>query len=180
VTVGLGFGPVWQLGYVVADDEAAMEGWLAQGVGPWYVIHPFPVDRFSFREGDPSTTPLLTIALSHSGGVQVELIQQHDDTPTLYREFLARTGGGLQHLGYLPVDYEASLAAARAAGWGVFHQGSASGTRFCYLDGGGHPGTMAEIVDLDEGSRGLFAHIEDEAAAWDGATRPVRRLGQPR
>ena len=47
--VGMAFGPIWQLGYVVADVEAAMRGWLVQGVGPWYLLDPFAVDRFSFR-----------------------------------------------------------------------------------------------------------------------------------
>jgi hypothetical protein len=176
----MGFGPIWQLGYVVVDVEAAMRGWLEGGVGPWYVLDPFPVDRFSFREGDPSVIPRITIALTYSGGVQVELIQQHDETPTLYREFLARTGGGLQHLGYLPADYDAALASAKTEGWGVYHQGSAAGTRFAYLDGGNHPGTVAEIVDLDAGSRSLFAHMQAEAAGWDGRTRPVRPLGRGR
>jgi hypothetical protein len=176
----MGFGPIWQLGYVVADVEGAMQGWLAQGVGPWYVLDPFPVDRFSYQEGDPSIIPRITIALTYSGGVQVELIQQHDETPTLYRDFLARTGGGLQHLGYLPADYDAALASAKAEGWAVYHQGSAAGTRFSYLDGGNHPGAVAEIVDLDAGSRGFFAHIESEAASWDGRARPVRRVGAGR
>jgi hypothetical protein len=176
VLVRLGFGPIWQLGYVVRDLDVALEHWLAAGVGPWYVIDPFPVDHFSYK-GGPSILPDIAIAQAYSGSTQVELIHQRDDTPTLYRDFLESSGEGLQHLGYLPADYDAALAAGVALGWEVAHEGHASGTRFVYLDGGGHAGTVSELVDLDQGTESFFTHMAGEAAAWDGSTRPVRRPG---
>jgi len=179
VSNGMGFGAIFQLGYVVADIDAALDHWVRTGVGPWYVLDPLPIEHFSYR-GGPSIVPEVTIALSYSGGMQVELIHQRDDAPTMYRDFLAATGGGLQHLGYLPAGYDASLAAAVAAGWEQAHVGHAAGTRFVYLDGGGHPGSVAELVDLDPTSRSFFGHIADEAAGWDGVSDPVRRVGQRR
>jgi hypothetical protein len=173
------FGPIWQLGYVVRDLDAALEHWLAAGVAPWYVIDPFPVDRFCYR-GGPSILPNLTIALANSGATQVELICQRDDAPTLYGDFLATSGEGLQHLGHVPRDYDGTVAAAVADGWELAHDGSAAGTRFVYLDRGGHPGSVVELVDPDPRTRSFFAHISSEAAAWDGHSKPVRRAGQGR
>jgi hypothetical protein len=88
--------------------------------------------------------------------------------------------GPVWHLGYLPDDYDAVLASARNAGWGVYHVGLAARTRFAYLDGRSHLGAVAEIVDLSEDSRSFFDHMKHEAATWDGETRPVRRLGPGR
>lgn len=173
------FGPIFQLGYVVQDLDRALEHWLACGVGPWYVIDRFPVDRFCYR-GGPSILPDVAIALSYSGGLQVELIHQRDDTPTLYRDFLATSGEGLQHLGYQPVDYDGTVARATAEGWELAHDGSASGTRFVYLDRGGPPGTVAELVDLDPRSAGFFEHIREVCDNWDGRTDPVRPTGRAR
>ena len=110
VPVAMGFGPIWQLGYVVRDLDAALEHWLAAGVGPWYVFDPLPIDRFCYR-GGPSIVPDVAVALAYSGTTQVELIHQRDDTPTLYRDFLATSDGGLQHLGFRPSDYDGALAA---------------------------------------------------------------------
>lgn len=168
------FGPLWQLGYVVADLEPALQGWLQAGVGPWYVLDPLPIDRFSYR-GGPSQVPRAAVALAYSGGVQIELIHQLDDTPTMYRDFLAATGGGLQHVGYLPADYDAACATADALGWSIGHDGEASGTRFRYYDTGNHAGSVIELVAPSAKTVGFFGLLRDLAASWDGTTDAVRR-----
>jgi Glyoxalase/Bleomycin resistance protein/Dioxygenase superfamily len=177
--VAMGFGPIWQLGYVVSDLDAALEHWLAAGVGPWYVFDPLPVDRFCYR-GGPSIVPDVVVALAYSGATQVELIHQRDQAPTLYRDFLATNGEGLQHLGFRPGDYDGALTSAVANGWEVAHEGAAAGTRFVYLDAGSHAGSVTELVDLDPRSTSLFAHMASEAATWDGLTRPIRPLSKTR
>ena len=174
------FGPVRQLGYVVRDLDRALEGWLAAGVGPWYVIDPLALERFQYR-GGASIVPDVAIALSYSGDLQVELIHQRDDTPTLYRDFLATSAeGGLQHLGFIPADYDAALAAALADGWKVGHDGAAAGTRFAYVERGNHPGTVVELIDLDDAMAGFMAHIAAAAADWDGQTGAIHRVGRGR
>ena len=174
------FGPVRQLGYVVPDLDRALEGWLAAGVGPWYVLDPIALDRFHYR-GGASNVPDVAIALSYSGDLQVELIHQRDDVPTLYRDFLADSaGGGLQHLGFMPADYDAILTAALAEGWKVGHEGAAGGARFAYIERGNHPGTVVELIDLDKHMRDFMAHIAAEAAVWDGQADGVHRVGSGR
>ncbi|MFN0092099.1 MAG: VOC family protein [Acidimicrobiales bacterium] len=174
-------GGVFQLGYVVTDLDAALTHWIDRfGVGPWYV---FKLRGAVWRCGASTTLPDLSIALSNSGDVQVELIQQHDQAPSMYLDYLARCpGGGLQHLGYLPADYDAALAAAQALGFGPGQEGSFKGGRFAYLDceAPGQTGTVIELVEPGEQTLSFFAHIRDQAAAWDGETQPVHRIGAER
>jgi hypothetical protein len=51
----------------------------------------------------------LSVTLANSGDVQIELIQQRCQTPSMYREFLAAGREGLQHWSSWPEDYEACL-----------------------------------------------------------------------
>ena len=46
------FGSPNQNGYVVRDIEAAMEAWLAVGVGPWIYLEDVPIDWFRHRGQD--------------------------------------------------------------------------------------------------------------------------------
>ncbi|MGE3917357.1 MAG: VOC family protein, partial [Hyphomicrobiaceae bacterium] len=82
------YGEIRQLGYVVRDIEAAMRHWIeVLGVGPWYYVERLPVRNFLYR-GQPSDVHA-SIALANSGGAQIELIQQRNDAPSMYRDFLA-------------------------------------------------------------------------------------------
>ena len=94
------FGKITQNGYVVRDIEAAMRHWSeVLGVGPWFYLEHTPIEEFEYR-GAPSDCDV-AIALANSGPLQIELIQQHNDAPSLYRDFLAAGNEGLQHIAYL-------------------------------------------------------------------------------
>ena len=85
------FGEIRQLGYVVPDIVAAMDYWsTVLGVGPFFYAERVPVVNFTYR-GAPSA-PVTSVALANSGAVQVELIQQRNDAPTMYRDFVQAKG----------------------------------------------------------------------------------------
>src|SRR5919108_4546265 len=93
------FGGVIQNGYVVRNIEAAMRHWIdVLGVGPWFYIDHLPVADFQYK-GQPSAVDV-SLALANSGPLQIELIQQRNDAPSLYLDFLQAGHEGLQHLGY--------------------------------------------------------------------------------
>src|SRR5690606_17700124 len=101
--MSLQFGAVRQIGYVVTDIESSMEHWARLGVGPWFYKEDVVSTEFRYY-GKPSRLPRLSIALANSGGLQIELIQQRDDAPTLYLDSLARCGEGAQHVAYWTMD----------------------------------------------------------------------------
>ena len=93
------FGAIRQSGYVVRDIEDAMRHWSdVLGVGPWFYAQDAPIRDFRYR-GEPSGLRV-SIALANSGPHQIDLIQQRNDAPSLYRDFLEAGHEGLQHVAY--------------------------------------------------------------------------------
>lgn len=170
------FGNVRQNGYVVRDIRAAMKHWIdVVGVGPWYFIESVKTDWFTHR-GAPSAMTM-SIALANSGDLQIELIQQTNDAPSLYKEFLDAGHEGLQHVAFWSNDYQALYDKALGLGYAVGHEGQIGGPqgRFAYFDTGIHPGTVVEISDISGPKGQFFDHIRRVAADWDGSD-PIRTI----
>ena len=171
------FGPIRQNGYVVRDIEAALDYWTrVLGVGPFFYFERAPLANFRFRS-EPS--PLeASIALANSGDLQIELIQQRNDAPSMYREFLGAGREGLQHVAFWTEDFDAALDAALARGHRIAQRGESGGPdgRFVYFEEESHPGSVVELSEVSGAKGRFFDHIRQVAAEWDGAD-PVRVLG---
>jgi len=170
------FGDVRQNGYVVADIEAAMKHWTeVLGVGPFFYFEEVPVANFQYR-GRPSN-PLLSIALANSGELQIELIQQRNDAPSLYRDFRNAGHEGLQHLAYWTETFSADFERALGQGFQVGHSGEiGSDGRFVYFATEHHPGTVIELSEVSGPKGAFFRHIAEAARGWDGS-EAIRRMG---
>jgi hypothetical protein len=171
------FGKVCQNGYVVRDIADAMKFWTeVLRVGPFFYIPSVKVDWFKYRGADSAVE--MSIALANSGDLQIELIQQRNDAPSMYLDFLREHGEGLQHMSYWSMDYQALYDRAIAAGFKVGHEGQIGGPkgRFAYFETPGHAGTVIEISDVSGGKGRFFEKVRAVAADWDGAD-PVRVVG---
>jgi hypothetical protein len=171
------FGEVRQNGYVVRDIEAALVHWTERlGVGPFFYFERVPVEDFRYC-GNPS--PLqVSIALANSGSLQIELIQQRNDAPSMYRDFLAERGEGMQHVAYWTKTMDADLARLDAAGYTIGQSGCiGEGGRFVYLQTEFHPGTVVEVSEVSGPKGRFFEYVAEAARTWDGS-EPVRPLGR--
>ncbi|QQS14711.1 MAG: VOC family protein [Rhodospirillales bacterium] len=168
------FGDIRQLGYVVRDIDAALRHWTdVLGVGPWFYVERLPVVDFRYK-GAPSDVAM-SVALANSGDVQIELIQQRNDAPSMYRDFLADGQEGLQHVSTWPEDYDGVVAAALAAGHRIGQSGATARGPFAYFETGILPGTVMEIAELTPTRARQFAAIAAAARGWDGSD-PVRTV----
>jgi hypothetical protein len=168
------FGPVRQNGYVVRDIRAAMDHWVnVMGVGPWFYIERVKTDYFRHRGQDSNAE--MSIALANSGDLQLELIQQRNDAPSMYKEFLDAGHEGLQHVAFWTTTYQQLYDRALSLGYRVGHEGQIGGEqgRFAYFDSNAHPGSVIEISDISGNKGRFFDHIRRAAATWDGAD-PIR------
>lgn len=169
------YGPVRQNGYVVRDIRAAMDYWInVHGVGPWFYVDRVKTDYFRYRGA--ASDMQMSVALANSGDLQIELIQQRNDAPSLYRDFLNDGHEGLQHLAYWTSDFQRLYDSVLAKGYAVGHEGAIGGEqgRFAYFDiPTPHPGAMIEISDISGPKGKLFEYIRQTAATWDGSD-PIR------
>jgi hypothetical protein len=170
------FGDIRQNGYVVRDIEKAMRHWTdVIGVGPFFYFERVPVEDFRYN-GEPSPIEV-SIALSQSGPLQIELIQQRNDAPSMYRDFLSAGGEGLQHVAFWTERFDAELERATARGLAIGQSGRIGPDgRFVYFRTELHPGTVVELSEVSGPKGRFFERVAETARAWDG-DEPVRRMG---
>jgi hypothetical protein len=168
------FGPVMQNGFVVPDLEAALEHWTrVLRVGPFFVFEHVDFAQIWHR-GRPVTDIDLTVAIAYWGDMQIELIRQRNDVPSIYTEFAARQSGGLQHMGVITESVERDLARLAVQQIEPIRYGSTrAGMRFAYVATDQHPGGMLELIESNPGLLRFFDKMRQAAQQWDGK-EPVR------
>lgn len=169
-------GPVMQIAFVPQDFEAALHHWTrTMGVGPFFLLENIQLEDMQYL-GKPSAC-LFTIALAYWGDIQIELIRPENDAPSIYRGTYAAHGEVMHHTCMLTDDISRARAIADAAGAMVVVEAKV-GTdgAVLYVDTGGGPGSLVEILQPASGSDALFAMIKAASVGWDG-TDAVRRLG---
>lgn len=164
-----------QLGYVVKDIEAAMTTWTRDlRVGPFLHIDAMgPLE--ALHDGQPAPV-VMSCAFSYVGNVQIELIEQRNEVPSLYREFLDDGREGFQHVGVLVDDCDAAEASLRAAGGRerlriAFGPGSRDAV---YVDLPAPLGMTIELIEASPARRQRNAYMRDLAMRWDGKNPVIR------
>ena len=169
-------GEVMQLAYVPADFDATLEFWIVtMGAGPFFALDHVKLDDVKYR-GAPSDIDF-SMGIGYWGNIQIEIIHQHNDAPSIYKEWRDASREGLHHVCILVDDMANARAAVTDAGGVIAQEGKLpNGGEVIYVDTGGGPGTMVEILKPAPGGREFFAMMRDAAKKWDGSN-PVRRLG---
>ncbi|HWA28557.1 MAG TPA: VOC family protein [Lacunisphaera sp.] len=165
------FGPVRQIGYVVADLGRATSFWLqVLGVGPFFQLEAYAVANCDFRGA--RSTPLLNVAIGYSGPLQIELIQPLGEQNTLYAELQRTSPASPHYTTHWVDDLSSAIARANELGCEVVQSGGvAEAGRFVYLRG--PSGILFELLETNDAIRGWFGAMEQAAAGWDGQ-RPLR------
>ncbi len=170
----LKLGPVRQVGYVVKDIEAAMNEWVVLGVGPWFYVEKVPVENYQYKGHSHELD--MSVALSNSGDIQIELIQQRNSAPSLYLDYPRTVGGGTHHVSHwLETDiYEKRFKELHDLGYTVGHSGNiGENGRFAYFINDKLPGTIIEISEMSGFKGEFFQGIADICKKWDGS-EPIR------
>lgn len=169
------FGPVRQLGYVVADMDKAMAHWTeVLGIGPFFCFSTVGMHDVTYN-GRPCEVAL-SIALANDGDMQIELIQQLNDVPSIYSDRLRTHGEILHHTSAWTTTFDSDLQRIEAQGARLVQSGWIGKNRFAYFDtAGAYPSTTMELYDVTGGPTKLNTKVRDAAMTWDG-TDPVRRM----
>jgi len=174
------FGPIRQIGYAVADMETAIRHWVeVEGVGPWFLFDPITFLEYRYN-GIPQPDSNLAIALANSGDLQIELLHQRSNAPSMLTDFRARhptlpPQGLMQHWSAWPGDYDAVYARALAAGYELAQEGRTERVRFAYFRANPGGAEGIEISDNPPVAQAFRTRVRDAALNWDGSN-PIRRL----
>ena len=161
-----------QQAWVVDDLAAAMRRWTEVcGVGPFFVLEHVPMENLTYR-GRPAKLDC-TIALAQAGRTQVELIEQHCDNPSIYRDIVPKGRSAFHHAAVICQDYDRELAHYQSMGLALAATGSFGDMRFAYVDTSRDLDCVVELIEDMPSIRSHFKMIADAAAGWDGK-EPVR------
>jgi len=171
---GQPLGAIFQIAYVVQDIHAAIREQATRlRIGPWLLLEHF-VPTWQKYRGRPTELDA-SIAISFSGTMMFELIQQHNDVPSVFRDVVSRRGYGLHHLAVSSRDFEADCARYRASGYEpVFEAAAEGGLRVAYFDTGATLSAMLEIMDMPPELESRWASLQAQCADWDGR-EPILR-----
>jgi Glyoxalase/Bleomycin resistance protein/Dioxygenase superfamily len=166
-------GKVIQYAYTVPDLDVAMRHYTeVLHVGPWFKRGPFVPDKALYR-GHPATSRL-SLARAFSGDSMIELIQQHDDAPSIFREVIQARGFGFHHWAIPTRDFDAETSRYQAQGFEVaFSDVLDTGARIRYMDAVSTVGGLVELVEATPEQLDRYTLFYVSAMSWDG-TDPVR------
>lgn len=98
--------PLFQQAYLVNDIEASIRKWSNLfGAGPFVIAPHHKTDRFEYRGTKQEAD--VSYAFGYLGDQMIQFIQQHDDTPSIYRDMFKKGEEGFHHVGVLVHDWQA-------------------------------------------------------------------------
>ena len=118
---------------------------------------------------------MIQVAVAQAGPVQIELIQQHSDGPSIFREWSRGGTSSFHQLATVTDDYDGKRAWFEQLGYEIIAESSSGKFRVAYIDTVGDFGFYTEVVERTESFLAQVANISRTCAAWDG-TDPVRLL----
>jgi len=170
-------GNVMQLAYVPSDLDAALDYWINRmGVGPFFRLEHAQqaLDAATYR-GKPCEADF-TMHLAYWGDMQIELIQQHNDAPSIYKDWRDQGAEGLHHTCILVSDLAAAIDLCTRAGASLLQDGQSGASRFAYMDTRGGPGSILEMLCPAPEVLAYQTIMKECARDWDGGN-PIRTFG---
>jgi len=148
-----------QFAYIVPDIHQAMESYssLLQA-GPWFHAPNYELSDALYC-GTPSTMTM-SVAIGFAGHMSIELIQQTNDAPSVYRDVQQRQGYGFHHWGLATLDFDHDVQRYLAKGYELKFSGrSPRGIRLAYFDSNGELPGMIELIEFSRPQEDFYNAI---------------------
>ena len=171
--VGQPANGIIQMAYVVKDIRKSMAQFTEQlKVGPWFLRERSSFAK-QFYRGQPTTVEV-SLAMGFAGSTMVELIQQHNDVPSVYRETIAKRGYGFHHWGVASDRFDETVTSYLAQGYEIgFAAEPMPGVHVAYVDTTANLPGMIEIIEMTPSVEAMFTSYYQASIGWDGGN-PVR------
>jgi catechol 2,3-dioxygenase-like lactoylglutathione lyase family enzyme len=166
-----------QWGIVVPDIEEAMQHWIKVfNVGPFLHIKKIRRHEHDAIYKGQATDVQITVAFSYFGETQLEIIQQLNDSPSPYRDFLAEGRTGIQHIGFWSDKYDDAYQRLLSDGFTPEYRARMQGVarETVYFRDPGCVGAMVELSLATPRKSRLFGAMAELVKEWDGHD-PIRK-----
>lgn len=169
-------GSVMQMAYVPADVPGALRYWTeTMGVGPFFKLSNIAVDAARYK-GEPASIDF-SVYIAYWGDTQVEIIEQHNDAPSIYKSWRGEGREGLHHVCIVVDDMARAREICAEASATVLQEiWLPGGGEAIYVDAGGGPGSLIEMICFPPDNYAFFDVMRDAARHWDGS-EPIRAVG---
>jgi methylmalonyl-CoA/ethylmalonyl-CoA epimerase len=139
-------GDIMQMAYVPRDFEQTLKFWTkTMGAGPFFSIEHVKLERTLYL-GQPIEIDF-SIVLGYWGNMQIELIRQHNEAPSIFKTWRDEGREGLHHVCLLIDDTNTALDLCSRAGVSVAQEALLpGGGNVIYVDTEGGPGSLVEIL----------------------------------
>jgi hypothetical protein len=157
----------FQLGFVVDDIVAAARRWAeVHGVGPFLIS---PVIESQMVVAGTAAPLSIQVGLAQAGPVQIELIQQHDDRPSIFRDW----ANPFHQLATITDDVDGRVRHLQECGYELVGEIMTPELKVGYVDTTADFGFYSEIVSMHPAFIARWQRVSETSATWDG-TDPVR------
>ena len=164
------FGQIMQMAFVVDDFDKAIEFWTKKmNVGPFLKIENVEFKELYYKE--KATNLDFSGALSYTGNMQIELIKQYCDTPSIYTEYVNNEKGPLHHVCALTTDIKNDITVMESEGYKIIQGGKMQDDgQFVYLHSEDKKEPILELLEFSENWLSFFSSIENASKNWDRST----------
>ncbi len=163
---------VTQFAYFVENIEASIAHYVETwNIGPWFVLGPFSPPSHLYRGRQTGLT--ISLALAFSGSMMIELIQQHDDGPSVYRD--TKPDFGFHHIAITTDKYDAELERYKSLGYELVFTDVLQGGRIGYFDTSTNLPGMTELIELTPTAEARQTRVQRASLEWDGKD-PIRKI----
>jgi hypothetical protein len=164
---------LFQYAYVVTDLATAAAHWARSvDVGPFFVAPHHRANSFSYR-GTPVEADV-SYAFGYAGDCQIQLIECHDDLPSIYRDTFGPGQGGFHHVASLVTDYVGERQRLIDQGYELACELAANDITACYFDTRADLGCFTELHSYSERIAATFARWHQAHLDWDGSGEVLR------
>ena len=161
--------------WVVPDLRTAIDTWAVQtGVGPFFLFEDVQYENPVYR-GRPWNPVKFHAAIAQAGDLQIELVSQLEEGPSMFRDLVPAGKTQLHHMSIYTDDYDGDVAFYQKSGVEIAFSGLMMGAPVCWLDTIATLGFMTEVITANPLKERVFAQFRKEAETWDGVD-PIRRL----
>lgn len=158
---------LFQQAYFVNSIDNAAQDWARSlGAGPFFAVRHHKTEEFSYRGKDVEAD--VSYAFGYLGDMMIQLIEQHDEQPSIYRDMYKRGEEGFHHIAYLVSDFAAERQRWLDMGYELATELYADEVNAAYFDTRSLNGGFTEIHGDPPHIQGIFAVWKRAHQAWDG------------